>query len=288
MFDTSPEGIKELVSRGENELVEFKARFPSDRVIAQNLTAFANTNGGILLIGIKEPKEIVGLSEKEAEGTLNRLTKIAESLFTTPIELGTVQIDGRDIVYAIVEKIPSHLFPVSVSSGEIFHREGEANRKMEVELVVPRNELVQDSRTPKKRCKIFVAMSFREEEEPALVDYYQAMIRAVKLTKLPIYLIRIDLVEGDYEISQQIMDEIDQANIVITDFTLSPSNVYFELGYARGVRKRIIQTARKGTKLEFDVRNWRTIFYRNATELEEKLIPELTTAYKDLISKNKR
>jgi hypothetical protein len=49
----------------------------------------------------------------------------------------------------------------------------------------------------------------------------------------------------------------------------------FEIGYARGKGLRIIQSARKGTELEFDIRNWRTLFYRNATELEEKLIPEL-------------
>jgi len=56
--------------------------------------------------------------------------------------------------------------------------------------------------------------------------------------------------------------------------------VYFELGYARGCKnKQIVQTARKDTLLEFDVRNWRTEFYCNATELEEKLIPALQSAY---------
>ncbi len=78
------------------------------------------------------------------------------------------------------------------------------------------------------------------------------------------------------------MNEIDNSDIVIADFTLSPANVYFELGYARGIRKRIIQTARKSTALEFDVRNWRTTFYRNANELEEKLVAELQTAYAEV------
>jgi len=75
----------------------------------------------------------------------------------------------------------------------------------------------------KKRVVVFVAMSFREEEEPSLVDYFRAMERATKETKLPIDLVRVDLVEGDYEISQKIMDEINKA-----DFTLNSRNVYFE------------------------------------------------------------
>jgi hypothetical protein len=56
-----------------------------------------------------------------------------------------------------------------------------------------------------------------------------------------------------------------------------------KLGYARGSNKRIIQTARKDTALEFDVRNWHTIIYRNATELEEKLILELKAAHSEVM-----
>lgn len=122
-------------------------------------------------------------------------------------------------------------------------------------------------------------MSFRNEEEPALVDYYRAIERAVNRLGIPIDLKRIDLEEGDYEISNEVMYQIDQCDIVIADFTLSSANVYFELGYARGRNKEVIQTARKETALEFDVRNWRTAFYRNATELEEKIGPALQTAY---------
>lgn len=38
---------------------------------------------------------------------------------------------------------------------------------------------------------------------------------------------------------------------------------------------REIQTARNGTALHFDVKTWRTISFKNATELEEKLVGEL-------------
>ena len=78
------------------------------------------------------------------------------------------------------------------------------------------------------------------------------------------------------------MDEIDKAHILLADFTLSPRNVYFELGYARG--KNSLTHHSKCTEgnhnLEFDVRNWKTIFYKNATELEEKLVSALKDAYK--------
>jgi len=48
-----------------------------------------------------------------------------------------------------------------------------------------------------RRIRVFVAMSFRDEEEPALVDYFEAMKRAAASTGLPIELVRIDLVERE-------------------------------------------------------------------------------------------
>jgi nucleoside 2-deoxyribosyltransferase len=129
----------------------------------------------------------------------------------------------------------------------------------------------------KGRTRVFVAMSFREDEEPALVDYWHAMQRAAARARGEFSLRRIDHIDGDYEIITQIYEEIDLADLVIADLTLSSANVYLELGYARGRGKRIILTCRKDTSLEFDVRGHRTLIYRNATHLEEKLLHHLDT-----------
>jgi nucleoside 2-deoxyribosyltransferase len=123
--------------------------------------------------------------------------------------------------------------------------------------------------------QVFVAMSFREEDEPALVDYWHAMLRAADKAHREFTLVRLDQVDGDYEIVDRIYREIDAAHLVIADLTLSSPNVYLEIGYARGRRKHVIQTCRSGTRLEFDVRNRRTLIYRNATMLEHKLLQEL-------------
>lgn len=118
-------------------------------------------------------------------------------------------------------------------------------------------------------------MSFHHDEEPALVDYWHAMQRAALRAAGNFDLRRIDEVEGDYEIIDRIYQEIDAADLVIADLTMSPANVYLELGYARGKGKCVIQTCREGTLLEFDVRGHRTLTYRNAATLEEKLLSYL-------------
>lgn len=206
--------------------------------------------------------------------------------------MGTQEIHGKLVLYVIVDRASEYQLPIMSSNGRVFKRKDKntiALPRLSVKGEVKNLEKkVQPEKkdNSRKRLILFVAMSFRDEEEPALVDYYRAMERAVEKTDLLIDIRRMDLVDGDYEISQKIMAEIDNAKIVLADFTLNSRNVYFELGYARAKGCYIIQTARKGTNLEFDIRNWRTIFYRNATELEEKLLSEIKKSH-DKISKNK-
>ncbi len=288
-IETTPESIRELARKGESTTVEFKTKLPPADIIGRVFASFANTDGGIILIGVADNGEILGIPEDAVENTIDRLHKIGSSMLPFPTEIGRVEIEGKSVVYAVVSKSPNHLGPVLSSRGEVYERKGSAS------VVVPGSSLKgvlraaaqkisannDESPTQNNPMVLFVAMSFREEEEPALADYYAAMKRAAKATELNITLRRMDLVEGDFEISQRIMDEIDSADVVLADFTLNSRNVYFELGYARGKNCRVIQTARKGTALEFDIRNWRTLFYRNATELEEKLQLEFSKAYSE-------
>ena len=290
MFNTSPDGILDLISQGESINVEFKSRLPAADIIGNVIVSFANTEGGILLFGINDDGEIKGLTYDEITPTVNRIDKVAKSLLSQPIEMGTVEIHGKIILYAIVERVPKHQFPIMTSKGEIFQRKENETILIPISslrgaIIKATEKIASSKKGSHNKIVAFVAMSFKDEEEPALVDYYRAMQRAVKNADANIELNRMDLLDGDYEISQQIMDEIDRSDIVIADFTLNARNVYFELGYARAKGCRVIQTARKGTALEFDVRNWRTLFYRNATELEERLISELETAHLDITNK---
>ena len=276
MFDTSEEGLKKIISKGESQTVEFKERLPPDNVLARELVAFANTNGGIILIGIGDNGEIIGMSKKEVSVALRRLQQIGITLFDSKIKTAMTHVNGRIIVFAIINKAPETLLPIRTSVGDVYKRTGTLTIKSiekEVDISLITGEKING----------FVAMSFHEEEEPALVDYFEAMKRAVKESKLPINLTRIDLLEGDDEISQQIIDEIFKSDFILADFTLNPRNVYFEIGVARGCGKVVLQTARSDTVLEFDIRNWRTIFYKNATELEKKLKSSIENVYKDAL-----
>ena len=62
------EELEEIVSCGETSKVQFKQQFSSSKQIAEELVAFANSRGGILLFGIKDKNGVItGLSYSEIQ-----------------------------------------------------------------------------------------------------------------------------------------------------------------------------------------------------------------------------
>jgi hypothetical protein len=57
--------IKRLIQTGENQQLDFKFEISDSRKIAKTLVAFSNTDGGTLLIGVKDNGKIAGVRSGE-------------------------------------------------------------------------------------------------------------------------------------------------------------------------------------------------------------------------------
>lgn len=57
--------IKEYIKQGEHQKQDFKFRIDDQKKIARTLVAFANTDGGRLLIGVKDNGKIAGINPEE-------------------------------------------------------------------------------------------------------------------------------------------------------------------------------------------------------------------------------
>jgi len=118
---------------------------------------------------------------------------------------------------------------------------------------------------------IFVLMSFN----PKMRETYEALKIAGKIyEKRKLNVSRIDDKKGDYAITAEIVNCINRASLIICDLTEERPNVYFEAGYARGIGKRIIFCAKKGTKLHFDLKDMHTVFYDSPVDLQKKMQKE--------------
>lgn len=57
--------LKDLIRQGEHQQLDFKFRIDDSKKIARTLAAFANTDGGSLLIGIKDNGKVTGVDPSE-------------------------------------------------------------------------------------------------------------------------------------------------------------------------------------------------------------------------------
>jgi len=113
-----------LISVGESENLELKTSVPNPDTIASHLAAFANTKGGILLIGIKEPSTIVGINPTKANYAISTaLKKVSPNI---EAESGIVQMGNADVAYVKVKRAPS----LVASSGGYYARYGSSIRPL--------------------------------------------------------------------------------------------------------------------------------------------------------------
>jgi hypothetical protein len=68
-----------------------------------------------------------------------------------------------------------------------------------------------------------------------------------------------------------ILAKLERAAFAIVDLTELRPNVFYELGYADGLKKKVVVTAKEGTELPFDVKDIPTIFWDGQTKLKEDL-----------------
>ena len=73
--------IESLIAQGEHQQLDFKFEVSDSRKIARTLSAFANTDGGRLLIGVKDNGHITGIQGDEEY----YMIEAASELYTKPV-----------------------------------------------------------------------------------------------------------------------------------------------------------------------------------------------------------
>jgi predicted HTH transcriptional regulator len=94
--------LYKLIDQGEHQQQDFKYCINDSKKIAKSLVAFANTNGGRLLIGVKDNGKIAGISSDEEF----YMVEAAAKIFSKPqINFTTKQwhIEGKTVLEIEIE-----------------------------------------------------------------------------------------------------------------------------------------------------------------------------------------
>ena len=97
--------ILKLIEEGEHQKLDFKFEISDARRIARSLVAFANTQGGRLLIGVKDNGAIAGVRSEEEYYMLEAAAKM---YCKPPVEFQSKEwtLNNKTVLEIIVPKSP--------------------------------------------------------------------------------------------------------------------------------------------------------------------------------------
>ncbi|USB33146.1 RNA-binding domain-containing protein [Paenibacillus sp. YPG26] len=116
--------IKEVILQGETKYVEFKSWVKANKkellnIITNEAVGFANTDGGIILVGVEDNGEITGCTDYEEQSIIESIyDKTIPKLFT---DIEVIKIDDKNILKITILKSPEI---VATSKGVVFKRLG--------------------------------------------------------------------------------------------------------------------------------------------------------------------
>jgi hypothetical protein len=112
-------------------------------------------------------------------------------------------------------------------------------------------------------------MMWMDPQHPELMDVADT-VRTVFRT-FDIRAVRADDIEHEGLISERVINEIRTSEFLFADLTGTRPNVYYEVGYAHALGKRVILFRKAGTGVHFDLAGFNCPEYENLRDLCKKL-----------------
>lgn len=97
--------ILDLIEEGEHQRLDFKFEISDSRKIARTLSAFANTDGGTLLIGVKDNGKVAGVRSEEEY----YMIESAAEMYCqprVPFRAKSWNVDGKTVLEVVISPSP--------------------------------------------------------------------------------------------------------------------------------------------------------------------------------------
>ena len=173
--------IQELIDQGEHQRLDFKFEISDSRKIAKSLVAFANTNGGKLLVGVKDNGAIVGVRSDEEF----YMVEAAASLYSRPEIFFTSKewrVNGKIVLEIDISKSDNLPHYAKDPNGKWL-----AYIRKQDENLLTNNIQLEVWKREKKGSSVYI--EFREEER-LLFDFLDrkkkiTLVKFIKLAQIP-------------------------------------------------------------------------------------------------------
>ncbi|WP_254560851.1 AlbA family DNA-binding domain-containing protein [Dyadobacter diqingensis] len=94
----------QLIKEGEGLTVEFKRTIDSPYKIAKTIASFANTSGGVLLVGVGDNRELLGIKSElnELEKLEKACTELVDKMI--PVRFKSEKLDNRILLRVEIDE----------------------------------------------------------------------------------------------------------------------------------------------------------------------------------------
>ena len=130
MFDSLTE-LLEKIYLGEDTTIGFKRALPHRNSLADEIAAFANARGGVILIGVNDDGEIIGVDRHTLDTAEKTVIEICADSIDPIVLIFTekLRIDDKNLLKI---EVPRSLFVHKTANG-YFMRQGSSKREMPTE-----------------------------------------------------------------------------------------------------------------------------------------------------------
>ncbi len=89
------EELEKLIAQGESSTLEFKDGVATPDTIARLIASFANAEGGLILFGVREPNQVVGVEEERLRKAVERAKRHISGEVQTQLDI--TDFDGHRV-----------------------------------------------------------------------------------------------------------------------------------------------------------------------------------------------
>jgi hypothetical protein len=123
-----PTEVDQLLAQGEGQCIEFKTSFGEEREALESICSFLNADGGHVLLGVRDDREIVGVTLGAKK--LEELAAKIKRLFDPQAEVAIHKVEMNDKTVVVLAVPDGHRRNVYFLDGRAWIRVGSTNTKM--------------------------------------------------------------------------------------------------------------------------------------------------------------